>query len=112
MIGRSVLKSVIQKSTHAQRLYRLYKRRFQNQYYPQWQKIIDAEPTTWKEAKTQAKNGPQILLATSAGGHPSSAIMDSFLAAALTLRGGHVSFLLCDSFLPACQMVEIALMRP
>lgn len=50
----------------------------------------------------RAKTGPRILIATSAGGYRPGAIVESTLAAALTLRGANVEILLCDEVLPAC----------
>ena len=61
-----------------------------------------ADGRLWSEAVQKAKNGPRILIATSAGGFRPGAIVESMLAAALTLRGANVDILLCDEVLPAC----------
>lgn len=58
----------------------------------------------WNAARTRAKKGPRVLIATGIGGHPPSTVMEAFLAAALTLRGANVEFFLCDKQLPACLM--------
>lgn len=70
--------------------------------YPKWQKLLQSEPGLWSDALSRARNGPPILIATSAGGFVPGAIVESTLAVALTLRGAQVHILLCDELLPAC----------
>ena len=69
--------------------------------YPNWKKLLQAESGLWSEAVANA-TGQRILIATSAGGFIPGAIVESTIAAALTLRGARVEILLCDEVLPAC----------
>jgi hypothetical protein len=75
--------------------------------YPKWERLLRADGRLWSEAVQNAKNGPCILIATSAGGFRPGAIVESTLAAALTLRGANVDILLCDEVLPACIQSEV-----
>ncbi len=70
--------------------------------YPDWAQLLKNDRELWTTALSQAKNGPHILIATSAGGFVPGAIVESTLAVALTLRGAQVHILLCDELLPAC----------
>jgi hypothetical protein len=70
--------------------------------YPKWEKLRRADNRLWSEAVANAQTGPRILIATSAGGFRPGAIVESTLAAALTLREAKVEILLCDEVLPAC----------
>ena len=70
--------------------------------YPKWEKLLRADSRLWSEALAKASNGPRVLIATSAGGFRAGAIVESTLAAALTLRGARAEILLCDEVLPAC----------
>jgi hypothetical protein len=74
--------------------------------------VIESEATSWERAKRKAVRGKRILMATSMGCYEHAAIVESVLAAALTLRGGCVDFLLCDQFLPCCQMTKIYNVEP
>ncbi len=69
---------------------------------PDWNVIIRNESAKWQSYRVAAQNGPQVLMATSAGGHQATTPIEGLLAVALTLRGANVHFLLCDEFLPAC----------
>lgn len=109
---KSLLKCLAKKSVLAQRFYLAYRKHQQKQFLPDWGAILPKDQSQWQNAIESAKQGQKILLATSIGAHPSAPIMDSLLAAALTLRGAEVHFLLCDSFLPACQMAVISVMSP
>jgi hypothetical protein len=71
------------------------------QKLPDWKGILSRSGDLWSRALQQA-DGPRILLATSVGGYLPGLIMESTLAAALTLRGARVQPLLCDECLPAC----------
>lgn len=68
---------------------------------PDWKKIIGADQDSWRAARNAA-SGPKILLATSVGAHLPGSILESLLAAALTLRKARIHILLCDGILPAC----------
>lgn len=70
--------------------------------YPDWPQLLTKDHALWSAALSQAKNGPHVLIATSAGGFLPGAIVESMLAVALTLRGAQVHVLLCDELLPAC----------
>jgi hypothetical protein len=61
----------------------------------------------WPRALENAKTGPKVLVATSAGSYLAGMILESSVAAALTLRGANVIPLLCDECLPACQLVDV-----
>lgn len=76
-----------------------------------WSRVLFSDQRAWNEAKKRALTGPEILIATSTGGHPVPVIMDSILAVALTLRGANVHLLLCDKFLDACQQCDMSLFR-
>lgn len=79
---------------------------------PDWDAVLEGDREAWEEAKRAARNGPGVLIATTTGGHPSAPVLDSLVAAALTLRGARVEFLLCDEALPACKMAEVRQMDP
>jgi hypothetical protein len=70
--------------------------------YPDWPQLLKKDQELWTKALSQSKNGPRILIATSAGGFVPGAIVESTLAVALTLRGAQVHILLCDELLPGC----------
>jgi hypothetical protein len=112
MTLKDMLKAVTRRSPAANRVYHGIRRRQSKAFDPDWGRILADSGSRWPEAVTAAAGGARVLLATSTGGHPSAAIMDTLLAGALTLRGARASFLLCDGVLPACQMVEIGLQRP
>lgn len=69
---------------------------------PDWAELLKSEPELWRSAVDKASTGPNILIATSAGGFVPGVITESTLAVALTLRGARVHVLLCDEVLPAC----------
>ena len=112
MTLRDFLKRVTRRSAAANRLYHEVRRRQARAFDPDWARIVAQSGGRWEKARARATTGPRVLLATSTGGHPSAPLMDTLLAAALTLRGARASFLLCDEVLPACQMVEIGLQSP
>lgn len=70
--------------------------------YPDWRRILNPDSARWNAARAAARNGPKILIATSAGFDEEITTVDSIVAAALTLRGADVHILLCDETLPAC----------
>src|SRR5688572_26802354 len=70
--------------------------------YPDWPDLLTEDQELWTRALSQSKNGPAVLIATSAGGFVPGAIVESTLAVALTLRGAQVHIMLCDELLPGC----------
>ena len=109
---KSVLKAITRRSPAAARAVQWYRRRQARAFEPDWARIVAGSADRWAKARAAAASGPRVLLATSTGAHPSAPLMDTLLAAALTVRGARASFLLCDGVLPACQMVEIGLQSP
>jgi hypothetical protein len=105
-------KKCVKHSVGLARLYYWYVNRLNAEKYPDWGNIIKKDRRFWDKVLQTSGAGQKILLATSMGSLPAAVIMDSFLAAALTLRGADVHVLLCDSFLPACLMCEYGLIRP
>jgi hypothetical protein len=78
-----------------------------SKWYPNWSALLHRDRRVWNKALKNAKNGPQILIATGLGGHAPSAILESTLAVALTLRGANVSTLLCDHALAGCHQALV-----
>jgi hypothetical protein len=109
---KDLVKQITRRSPAASRLYLGMRRRQARAFEPDWARILAASGDRWARARAAAEGGPRVLLATSTGAHPSAPLVDTLLAAALTLRGAQASFLLCDGVLPACQMVEIGLQSP
>lgn len=72
-----------------------------------WRALIESDPSLWRSALSASAAGRRVLIASSMGAFQQGAVLESVLAAALTLRGAHCDILLCDSFLPACQMTKI-----
>lgn len=73
-----------------------------------WSTILDASAQHWQAARRSAAAGsPRILVATTMGSFQHALVVESLVAAGLTLRGASVDFLLCDQSLPACQMVKL-----
>jgi hypothetical protein len=112
MTLKDILKAVTRRSPVANRVYHDIRRRQSKAYEPDWGRVVADSGTRWAEALATTTSGTRVLLATSTGAHPSAPLMDTLLAASLTMRGARASFLLCDGVLPACQMVEIGLQRP
>ncbi len=75
--------------------------------HPKWAELLRESVSQWETAKIKAKDGTNILLATSAGYYAPGTVIESMLAVALTLRGANVHALLCDKILPACMVAEI-----
>jgi len=73
---------------------------------PDWNCLLNNDNKMWSAAKVNAKNGPNILIATTVGGFAALSSLESVLAVALTLRGARVHTLLCDAALPTCLRVE------
>jgi hypothetical protein len=69
---------------------------------PDWEPILEGDRGLWEEARRTARDGPNVLVATTVGGFSALSLIESALAVALTLRGARVHTLLCDKVLPAC----------
>lgn len=81
---------------------------------PPPQNIVDLlanDSARWSQARRDASDGPEVLIATGIGGHPAIRELDMALAIGLTLRGARVSLLLCDEFLPACEHCTFHMFR-
>jgi hypothetical protein len=52
------------------------------------------------------RDGPNVLMATSVGGHPIAPKLDSLVGMALWLRGASPRYLLCDAALPGCEQAQ------
>lgn len=77
-----------------------------------WDPLVAADPAAWEVALSAARGGKRVLVAPGAGGFHLGVLVESSLAAALTLRGAEVDILLCDSALSGCQMTEITSASP
>lgn len=86
---------------------RSFKKLIHSKEVPDWVAWRRQDERLWKQARRQAEHGPSVLIATSVGGHAPSAVTESLLGVALTLRGARVKFLLCDRALPACLKAHI-----
>lgn len=91
-------------------LKRLYLRK-SGKTYP-WKGLIRKDSHLWKNIQKGDNHRFRVLVAPSMGGYQQAVLLESTLAAALTLRGAKVDILLCDSALPACQLTEIASVTP
>lgn len=69
---------------------------------PDWARIIATDPALWASRRKAGADRPRVLIATSIGGHGPATVVESTLAAALTLREAEVHVLLCDQRLPGC----------
>jgi hypothetical protein len=67
-----------------------------------WESLLKKDRDSWEKYREASRDGPQVLIATSTGGHRAVVPLESLLAVALTLRGARVHILLCDEVLPAC----------
>lgn len=77
------------------------------QRLPDWKGILARSGDLWERSLAEARGGPKILVSTSLGSYLPGLILESTLAAALTLRGAEVVPLLCDECLPACLMADM-----
>jgi hypothetical protein len=77
-----------------------------------WQPLLAADAALWRTARDAAESGPRVLMATAAGGHSALSLVESMLAAALTLRGAKVEVLLCDHAVPACLRAQVDNVSP
>src|SRR3569623_3191394 len=73
--------------------------------FPDWGKL-----TTGSQLWSQRRPGRRgrVLIATNIGGHGPVSVLESTLAAALSLRDAEVEIVLCDAALPACLRAEYA----
>lgn len=77
--------------------------------FPDWEKLIAHDASIWNAIKAAPGKKPKVLIATNVGGHGPVCVVESMLAAALTLRGAEVHTLLCDAILPGCLQAHIGL---
>ena len=73
--------------------------------------FLERAGADWPKAVQAAQGGPEILIASSVGGHAAVRELDMILAIALTLRGAKVSFLLCDGALTACEQCTFKMFK-
>jgi hypothetical protein len=77
--------------------------------YPDWQVESAADSALWASARSAAKGGPRVLMATTIGSYAHGITLESAVAAALTFRGAEVHALLCDGVMTACAECEASL---
>jgi hypothetical protein len=77
-----------------------------------WRPLLAAEEAAWRHARREAEAGKRVLLATAVGGLSALSLVESMLAAALTLRRAKVEVLLCDHAVPACLRAELENIEP
>ena len=77
--------------------------------YPDWQVQSAADSALWASARSAAKGGPRVLMATTIGSYAHGITLESAVAAALTFRGAEVHAVLCDGALTACAECEASL---
>ena len=77
--------------------------------YPDWQQVLQSNNELWQAARTEARGGPRVLMATAIGSFSHAVTLESALAAALTFRGAEVHTLLCDGVMTACAECEASL---
>ena len=77
--------------------------------YPDWGRVLGANPALWTSARGAAQGGPRVLMATAIGSYAHAITLESALAAALTFRGAEVHALLCDTAMPACAECDASL---
>ena len=85
------------------------KRRQRSGLFPNWRRILGSDWPRFEILRDAARpnaSAPRVLLATSVGIHAASAIFDSYLGVALTVRGASCEVVLCDAVLPACMAAE------
>lgn len=74
-----------------------------------WTRLLSSDGQEFfsaRESVRKSPGAPRVLLATGTAGYPLGSIVESSLAAALTLRGACVDVLICDGVLPACQQSD------
>jgi hypothetical protein len=84
----------------------------QERHQADWAAILGHDSAAWQAACAAAKDGPSVLLVDYMGVETQSAMMNTTLAVALTLRGARVHLLLCDEALPACAVARIGNLEP
>lgn len=79
---------------------------------PRWGELIARDPDYWRECLRRAERGPKVLIANNVAGFHPSTILESLLAAALTVRGAQAHVVLCDRALPACLKTKFSSTPP
>lgn len=77
--------------------------------YPDWSRLLAANPGLWASARASSQGGPRVLMATAIGSYAHAVTLESALAASLTFRGADVHALLCDTEMPACAECDASL---
>ena len=73
--------------------------------FPDWAALI-AAGEAW--GRRQPGRRGRVLIATNIGGHGPVSVLESTLAAALSLRDAEVEIVLCDAALPGCLRAEFS----
>ena len=73
--------------------------------FPDWGRLTTESPL-WASRRPGRRG--RVLIATNIGGHGPVSVLESTLAAALSLRDAEVEIVLCDAALPACLRAEYA----
>ena len=73
--------------------------------FPDWGRLT-ADSPLWAQRHPDRRG--RVLIATNIGGHGPVSVLESTLAAALSLRDAEVEIVLCDAALPACLRAEYA----
>jgi hypothetical protein len=67
--------------------------------FPEWRDLIGRDRAGWDGLLEEGRKGKRILIANSLPGYHSGSVLESVLAAALTLRGAEVHALTCTGTL-------------
>jgi predicted nucleic acid-binding protein len=104
---KTFLRERLTRHPSLERWMRLYvRRRRARTGYPDW-RAIQNSGLRLSQARTVARTGQRVLIATSVGSHLPGTSLESVLGAALALRGAEPEVLLCDGVLPACLACDI-----
>ena len=106
-----MIQSLLRRFPRVWRATRLARRWYHARFeaYPDWQRILAAQPGQWEPARRAAQGGPRVLMASAIGSYAHAVTLESALAAALTFRGAEVHALLCDGTMTACAECEASL---
>ncbi len=76
---------------------------------PPWRELIAKDGDLWNSAllKSNRPNQKKVLIANNLVGYHNGSVVESLLAAALTLRGANVDILVCQGMLSACLNLKI-----
>lgn len=77
--------------------------------YPDWRVPLAGHAEQWLRARTAARGGPRVLMATAIGSYAHAVTLESALSVALTFRGAEVHALLCDAAMTACAECDASL---